>query len=136
MSEPRGEGPVAPSGSAPPRSPDDGSLARAVIASLVMLAALGWVVTALRITRDPVGAIDEQSGPIALIQFVIAALGMLSAWEALTRTHARIRIRQGEGPGAPLATFAVLFAIWAVLVLPGWKTNDLSSDEQARQARA
>ena len=112
--------------SARSRRPDDARaaarrLAAGLLAWVALLGAVVWVLIALRLTRGDVAGIDAPGGAIALVQFVLAALGVLSAGAGAMRAGWYVRTGH-EGPEAASAVgwAAFLFGIWALLVLPDW----------------
>jgi hypothetical protein len=109
------------------RPPPDGSgaaarrLAAALLAWVALLASLVWALVALRLTREDVAGIDAPTGPIALLQFVLAALGALGAGVGASRAGWYLRTgREGREAASAVGGAAVLFGVWALLVLPGW----------------
>ena len=96
-------------------------LAAALLAWMIFLASLVWALLALRLTSEDVAGIDAPGGLIALVQFVLAALGALSAGVGTSRAGWYVRTgREGPEAASAVGGAAVLFGIWALLVLPGW----------------
>jgi hypothetical protein len=108
------------------RRPDDprgagGRFVAAVLSSVALIFALAWVLVALRLTREDVAGIEYPGMPIALIQFVLAVLGGLSAGMGASRAGWYLKTGRGGAEAASaIGGAAVLFGAWALLVLPGW----------------
>jgi hypothetical protein len=98
-----------------------GRFLAAVLTWVALIAALAWVFVALRLTREDVAGIDSPGMPIALVQFVLAVLGALSAGMGASRAGWYVRTGDG-GPEAASAIggTAILFGAWALLVIPDW----------------
>jgi hypothetical protein len=80
-----------------------------------------WVFVALRLSRDDVAGIESPAAPIALIQFVLAALGALGTGVGASRAGWYVKTgREGPEAAAAIGGAAVLFGVWARLVVPGW----------------
>jgi hypothetical protein len=96
-------------------------LAAALLAWVAFLASLVWALVALRLTREDVAGIDAPAGPIALLQFVLAVLGAMGAGAGASRAGWYLRTgREGPEAASAVGGAAVLFGVWALLVLPGW----------------
>lgn len=108
------------------RRPDDPwraarGLTAALLAWVAFLASLVWALLALRLTRDEVAGIEAPAGAIALVQFVLAVLGAIGAGVGASRAGWYVRTgREGREAASVVAWAAVLFGVWAALVLPGW----------------
>jgi hypothetical protein len=108
------------------RSPDDPRrVARRLLAGIlawtVFLASLVWVFLALRLSRENVAGIESPAAPIALVQFVLAALGALGAGVGASRAGWYVRTgRDGHEAASAIGGAAVLFGAWALLIVPGW----------------
>jgi hypothetical protein len=95
--------------------------AAALLAWVALLASLVWVLVALRLTREDVAGIDAPAAPIALVQFVLAALGALGAGMGASRAGWYVRTgREGPEAASAVGGAVVLLGVWALLVLPGW----------------
>jgi hypothetical protein len=112
--------------SARSRRPDDARaaarrLAAGLLAWVALPAAVVWVLVALRLTGGDVAGIDAPGGAIALVQFVVAAFGVLGAGTGAMRAGWYVRTgREGPEAASAVGWAAILFGIWALLVLPGW----------------
>jgi hypothetical protein len=108
------------------RSPDDPRgaarrLVAGILAWTIFLASLAWVFLALRLSRENVAGIESPAAPIALIQFVLAALGALGAGVGASRAGWYVRTgREGREAASAIGGAAVLFGAWALLIVPGW----------------
>jgi hypothetical protein len=59
--------------------------------------------------------------PIALVQFMLAALGALSAGVGASRAGWYVKTgREGIEAASSIGAAAVLFGAWSLLVVPGW----------------
>jgi hypothetical protein len=112
--------PARDRGSSDPRG-TGGRFLAAVLTWVALIGALAWVFVALRLTREDVAGIDSPGMPIALIQFVLAVLGALSAGMGASRAGWYVRTGRG-GPDAVSAIggAAILFVAWAALVIADW----------------
>jgi hypothetical protein len=98
-----------------------GRFLAAMLAWVTLLFALAWVLVALRLTREDVAGIESPATPIALLQFVLAVLGGLSAGMGASRAGWYLRTgQQGTEAASSIAGAAVLFGAWAVIVIPEW----------------
>ena len=96
-------------------------LAAGILAWMAFLASLLWVFVALRLSREDVSGIESPAAPIALVQFVLAALGALGAGVGASRAGWYVRTgREGPEAASAIGGAAVLFGLWALLVLPEW----------------
>lgn len=98
-----------------------GRFLAAVLTWVALLGALAWVFVALRLIREDVAGIESPGMPIALVQFALAVLGALSTGMGASRAGWYVRTgRGGSDAASSIGGAAVLFAAWALLVLPDW----------------
>ena len=96
-------------------------LVAGILAWTAFLASLPWVFVALRLSREDVAGIESPAAPLALVQFVLAVLGALSAGIGASRAGWYVRTgREGPEAASAIGGAAVLFGAWALLVVPGW----------------
>lgn len=108
------------------RRPDDAGsaavrLAAAMLTWVAFLAAVVWALLALRLTAEDVVGIAAPRFPLSLLQLVVAVLGALSVGLGTSRAGWYLRTgRGGAETASAVGGAAVLFAAWALIVLPEW----------------